>query len=257
MQIFRVSDLAENVPYAINVSNTIQNIGMEIFDDTAKFGSAGRLRTAIYHSFGGIDIMDHELGHSWAAYVGGSLGLLHDPAHWSTMADVQGQMGAYYFGPGGEIGHFAHNGDYTWRLIPNTEVEPYSPLELYLMGLIPPEEVPDVHTLHDPDLSDPNVIIAGSHTTVTMDEIIAEEGGPRLPSAAESQKDFNMAFIVTQDAPYNDAAYAFFTLLSQMLMSKDPPLEYSSHAPFYWATGGRGTLDTRLFPSIYLPMISR
>lgn len=258
MQIFREIDLAENVPYAIPVSNSVQNIGMSLFDNTALFGSASRLRAVIYHSFGGIDIMDHELGHAWAAYVGGSLGLLHDSAHWSAMADVQGQMGAYYIGPGGEIGHFAYNGDGTWRLIPNTEVEPYSPLELYVMGMIPPEEVPDIHILEGPDLTDPDVITVDSFIKVTIEQIMAEEGGARVPSAAESQKDFTMAFIVTQDTPYNDAAYAFFSLSSRMLMSKEPPLMYSNHAPFYWATGGRGTLDTSLYTSkIFLPVISR
>jgi len=252
MQIFRPSDLAENVPYDVTVANAVQHIGMEIFDRTAEFGSAGRLRAAIYHSFGDVAIVDHEMGHAWGVNIGSSLGLMDTVngtfmlGHWNDMADIQGQMGYYYFSDDGLIGHFADNGDGTWRLVANTAVEPYSPLELYLMGMIPPEQVPAIHILTDPNLADPAHITAASYQTVTIEQIMQAEGGARIPAAAEAQKDFTLAFIVTQDLPFNDAAYAYFSLLSHQLMSRNPPRPHSSFAPFYWATGGRGTLDTRL-----------
>jgi len=259
MQIFRPSDLAENVPYDVTVANSIQHIGMNLFDHTPEFGSAGRLRASIFHSFGSTAIVDHEMGHAWGVNIGQTLGLMDVSGgmtylgHWNSMADIQGQMGYYYFGDNGIVGHFGYNGDGTWRLIANTEVEPYSPLELYLMGLIPPEDVPPVHILKDPDLTNLNRITAASYKTVTIDQIMQAEGGARIPSVTESQKDFTMAFIVTQDVPYNDAAYAFFSLMSYELMSKQPPLKNSSFAPFYWATGGRGTLDTSLPVEVSAP----
>ena len=258
MQIFRPSDLAENVPYDVTVANSIQHIGMNLFDHSADFGSAGRLRASIFHSFGSTAIVDHEMGHAWGVNIGSTLGLMGnldgmpDLGHWDSMTDIQGQMGKYFF-DNGSVGHFAYNGDGTWRLIANTEVEPYSPMELYLMGLIPPDEVPPVHILKDPDLTDLNRITAASYKTVTIDQIMQAEGGARIPPAAESQKDFRMAFIVTQDMPYNDATYAFFSLMSYELMSTQPPLKNSSFAPFYWATGGRGTLDTSLPVEVSAP----
>jgi hypothetical protein len=261
MQIFRRSDLAENVPYTVAVSNTIENIGWEIFSDAAQFGSAGRLRSAIYNSFGSIDVLDHELGHVWMVGIGQSLGLMNETyspvimGHWNKMADIQGQMGYYYIDDSGAIGHFAYNGDETWHLVPNTTVEPYSPLELYLMGLIPPEEVPDVHILENPDLSDPQRITAASYKTVTIEELMQSAGGERIPSYKDSQKEFNLAFIVTQDKPYNDAAYAFFSLLAHRISSVDEPKRYSSFAPFYWATGGQGRINTRILPELAAPEI--
>jgi hypothetical protein len=252
MQIFRPSDLAENVPYDVTVANSVKHIGMNLFDHSADFGSAGRLRAAIYHSFGSIAVVDHEMGHAWGVNIGQTLGLMDvwngEPmlGHWNEMADMQGQMGLYYFDDNGNVGHFGDNGDGTWRLVANTEVEPYSPLELYLMGMIPPDEVPPVHILQDPDLTDLGHIKAASFKTVTIDQIMQAEGGARLPASADAQKDFTMAFIVTQDTPYDDAAYAFFSLISHELMDKNPPRQHSSFAPFYWATGGRGTLDTLL-----------
>jgi hypothetical protein len=203
----------------------------------------------MYHSFGDVQIFDHEVAHTWGAAIGQPLGLLNEnyninQGHWDEMADMQGQLGAYYFDPGGAIGHFAFNGDDTWRLVANTDVEPYSPLELYIMGLIPPEEVPPVHILNAPDTSDLNRITA-TYRTVTIDQIIQAEGGPRSPAYAESQKDFTLAFIVTQDLPYNDAAYAFFSLMAHSLETKDPP-DGCCLAPFYWATGGRAALTAFL-----------
>ncbi|MBI4730929.1 MAG: hypothetical protein HY781_02155 [Chloroflexi bacterium] len=249
LQIFRPADLAENVPYDVLVSNSVEHIGMDIMDNTAEFGSAGRLKSAIYHSFGELSIFDHEVAHTWGAAIGQSLGLINEDwdvnqGHWSEMTDIEGQLGAYYFDPSGAIGHFAYNGDDTWRLIPNYEVEPYSPLELYIMGLIPPEEVPPVHILNAPNTTDQSSI-AASYQTVTIDQIIQAEGGPRSPTYAESQKDFTLAFIVTQDLPYNDAAYAYFSLLARSLETTDPP-DGCCSAPFFWATGGRATLTSLL-----------
>jgi hypothetical protein len=252
MQMLLPSSHAENTPYDVLVSNSVQNIGVEIMDNTAQFGSAGRLKSMIYHSFGLLAIFDHEVLHSWGAAIGSSLGLLAhhghgiNQGHWSNMSDIAGQLGAFYFADSGDVGRFAYNGDETWHLVSNREVPPYSPLELYIMGLIPPEEVPDVHILQSPDLSEPERITAASYQTITIEQIMAAEGGPRIPSSDEAQKDFTLAFIVTQDVPYNDAAYAFFSLLSYDLMSLDPPHEYGNLAPFHWATGGRATLDTRL-----------
>jgi hypothetical protein len=250
MQIFRPKDLAENVPYNVLVSNDVQNIGMPIMNNAAQFGSAGRLKSAIYQSFGEIQVFDHEIGHTWGAAIGQSLGLLEpgnpDSRHWNPLADMQGQMGAYYFNDSGAVGHFLYNGDEVWKLIKNTTNEPYSSLELYMMGFIPPEEVPPIHVLQSPDTSNTDQITATSYSTVTIQDIMNASGGARVPDSANSQKEFTVAYIVTQDTPYNDASYAFFSLIANNLMTKDPPQPRNYFAPFYWATGGRGTLNVRL-----------
>ena len=258
LKIYKPQTFQENVPYSAMASNAVRQIGVRVFDNSAKFGSAGRLKTTIYHSFGSIAIMDHEIGHTWGVNIGSSLGLIDQGGHhFVNLSDLGGQLGAYYLSPGyfdnptvvdpsRRAGHFADNGDGTWRLIPNTEIVAYSPLELYVMGLIPAGEVPPIHILESPDLTDIEHITAKSVRTITIEDIIRVEGGERTPSVAESQKDFSMAFIVTQDVAYNDAAYAFFSVLSMELMSKGGPDKRTTNAPFYWATGGRATLNTRL-----------
>ena len=244
------NDYAENVPYNVLVTNSVENIGMNMVDNSARFGSGGGLKSTIYHSFGSIDIFDHEVGHTWGMAIGQSLGLIQedwdvDQGHWNDLSDIQGQMGAYFFDDDSPaIGHFAYNGDETWRLIANTDVEPYSPLELYVMGLIPPEQVPPIHILSSPDTGDLARITA-TYRTVTIEQIMAAEGGPRYPTHAETPRDYTLAFIVVQDVPFNEAAYAYFSLLSHDLMTEEAP-EGCCHAPFYWATGGRARLSTFL-----------
>jgi len=249
-QMLRPDGFGENTPYHVTVSNAVQNIGLPIEDNTAAFGSAGRLKGAIYHSFGMPAIVDHEMAHSWGAGIGASLGLIEEGQsgryHWEANSDIGGQLGYYYFTGDGWVGHFADNGDGTWRLISNSVQEAYTPLELYVMGLIPPDQVPPIHILESPDVTDRERITAASARTVTIEEIMAAEGGPRNPAYPNTQRDFTMAFIVTGGAPFNDAAYAYHSLVSYLLMSENPPHERTSLAPFYWATGGRGTLDTRL-----------
>jgi hypothetical protein len=261
MIIFRPDDLAENVPYNVLVSNQVEHIGVDVFDNSAQFGSQGRLKSVIYMSFAAISVFDHEIAHTWGAAIGQPLGLLGDQynastnqGHWNKLADVEGQLGAYYFDDNGSIGHFSYAGDDIWTLISNRTAEPYSPLELYTMGLLPASEVPPIHILSMPDTSNLDAITAASYRTVTMEDIVAAEGGERNPPAGEAQTAFNLAFIVTQDRPYDDAAYAFFSLMSYQLTNQDPPSTYRpSLAPFYWATGGRATLDTRLPLELTIP----
>ena len=230
MQLLQRESLGENVPYSVPVSNRVRNIGLPLFDRTATFGSSGRLMNAVFNSFGCIEILTHELGHTWGMALGRGLGL-SGGAHWSDHSDINGQMSGYFFSQD-LVGSFSNNGDGTWRLVRNAEVIPYSPLELYAMGLLPPSEVPDVHILKDPDVSDPMRVTAKSLKTIPMAQILKDAGGERIPSVIGSQKDFTLAFIVAQDTPFNGPAYVYFSLLSRELMSLGPPDGITMTAPF-------------------------
>lgn len=101
MQIFKPENLAENVPYNVLVSNQVQNIGVNIFDDSHKFGSSGRLKSAIFMSFSSIAVLDHEIGHAWGPAIAQSLGLLSsrynydvDQGHWNEFSDLKGRWEA-------------------------------------------------------------------------------------------------------------------------------------------------------------------
>jgi hypothetical protein len=102
--------------------------------------------------------------------------------------------------------------------------------------------------LTSPNMTDLTRITAASVKTITIQEIMQAEGGIRTPGPADSQKAFNAAYVVTQDDAYTDAHFAFFSQMSKIMMSLDPPhgVRACCFAPFYWATGGRATLNTDL-----------
>lgn len=76
----------------------------------------------------------------------------------------------------------------------------YSPLDLYLMGMIPKEQVPpmlliDNASIDKTKLPQLGTTITGTAKTVTIDDIIAAEGA-RIPDAATSPKQFKVGFVL-------------------------------------------------------------
>ena len=98
-------------------------------------------------------------------------------------------------GPGGQGLHFnfdlvPDNGDFL--LVHNSGPKEFKDLDLYLMGLIGPEEVVEHFVFDDQDQSPSSGILLGPVTTVTIDDIISEMG-PRVPDHTVSQKVFTVA----------------------------------------------------------------
>jgi len=250
--IYKPDNYAENVPYFVRAKNEIQNIGIDIFDNTSDFGSAGRLMGTIYHSWSSYGaILDHEIGHAWMADIGESLGLTRGEDsgytnHWNKYSDIGGQMASFYRHPNAFLGagHFIDNGNGTWRIDRDPANMPYSMLDLYCMGLVPKEDVPPIHILQDINDTDHLAVTAGTVETITIDDIIAAEGGERIPLAADSQNKFNVAFVVVKHKEFTDADYAFYSYISKYFASEE--LGHDSITPFFQATGGRGSLDPTL-----------
>jgi hypothetical protein len=248
--MFASGEYRETTSQTIRTANDVENIGVPIYNDAALCGSAGRLRGVVVQPFGSIDLLDSEVLNVWGIDIGVPFGLAQSAGlgslFWNPQSDVGGQLASYCISEDGVVGRLASNGDGTWRLVPVAENEPYAPLELYIMGLVPAEDVPPMHILSEPDLTNSERIAAASVQTVTLEDIIAAHGGTRSPAPDESQKAFVAAFIVVQDDPFTDAEYVYYSLLSYHLMSRNAPEEFDQYAPFAWATGGRATLDTRL-----------
>lgn len=253
-QIFKPDGYTENSPYFARAKNEVQNIGIDIFDNTTDFGSAGRLMGTIYHSFGSYGaILDHEIGHAWTADIGESLNLCRVENafgtignHWNYKSDIGGQMADFYPHPNayGGAGHLIDNGDGTWRIERDPANMLFSMLDLYCMGLVPKEDVPPIHILDDIDDTDHLAITASSVETITIDDIITAEGGERVPSFTDSQKEFNVAFVAVKHKEFTDADFAFYSSISRFFASEEQG--YLSITPFYQATGGRASLDPTL-----------
>lgn len=204
------------------VRNDVQGINQPVFDNTAQFGSSGKLQgvidlgniTALAAAPHGqkldqlLTIMGHELNHRFGAFVryrdpDGSLntGLLGESgAHWSYLLDSQGSL---MYGNG-----WKNNGDGTFTS--TSKQSAFSSLDLYLMGMISKEQVPPMMLVDNPVIDKTQLphlgdTITGTARTVTIDDIISAEG-PRIPDAASSQKQFNIGFVLLTRAGDNATA---------------------------------------------------
>jgi hypothetical protein len=194
------------------VKNDTQGINQPIFDNTALYGSQGILQgtidlgnvTALGAAPYGtlldqtLKLQAHEMLHRFAAHVNyknpdGTLNtslLGKDNDHWSYLLDTQGSV---LYGNG-----WTNNGNGTFTS--TSVMSGYSPLDLYLMGMIPQTQVPPMLLISNPAI-DPTQLpqlgatISGTATTVSINDIIAA-AGPRVPDSTTSQKTFNFAYVL-------------------------------------------------------------
>ena len=166
----------------------------------SSFGSAPYLYSS--------GLLVHEIGHNWVVspalrakigeervylsqFFGGHWrNNLHNPVAVSISGrDESSTMGGT---------NWRDNGDGTFsRIRSQVLTSGFSYMDLYLMGLIPPENVPDFYMVNNYEFveidSDGNWLYTVDKVDVAIEDVIAANG-PRFPTYLESPKDFNMAF---------------------------------------------------------------
>lgn len=221
-----------------SMSNDVYGVGFEhiapedpvipepYFDDTPGSQVQGFLHMNRWTQYlgsdeGGTDdatislIFGQELGHAWGSFVyysqqGGpwTTNLLgRSNAHWSFYVDSGGSP---------MQGHeWLDNGNGTFTAI-KTDVYVYSDLDLYLMGLLPAEDVAPWFVLEDPyDCFDaaagdnvcappgafqfeaPTYTVGATRRDVTIGDVIAVEG-PRMPAWPEAPNEFDVSFLLVK-----------------------------------------------------------
>ncbi|HET6181283.1 MAG TPA: hypothetical protein VFE61_30475 [Candidatus Sulfotelmatobacter sp.] len=151
--------------------------------------------------------LGHEMGHRWSAFLSAKVNgetIQLGPVHWDR--GLQAPVAFPYQRPveasamGGSVWQDNFDGTYTQLdddyYVPATG---YSYLDLYLMGLISPNEVPDFFILKNlvPAGKDTNghPIFKADRTKVTIQNVIAAEG-PRVPDVDHSQRNFNTGIVL-------------------------------------------------------------
>jgi hypothetical protein len=251
-----------------NVKNQVSGIGLPIFDNSAFYGSAGRLmgvnQFPLDSNFDLTEGAVHEIGHQWINSLDQPL-LATGVPHWPPSDMANGVMG--YSLAGGQGGTFNYKlifqspGQYLVQASPTTRE--YTWLDLYLMGLLPPASVPPfvVTTAPIGDIVH-GAIVPG--TVLTVDDVIATDG-PREPPAAPSMTLKVATVVATRQRLLTRAEMAFFDYFAARGESTVPVpfslgFEKGIAKPFRVATGGRGTLDARIpcplprpVPSVAVP----
>ena len=191
----------------------------------------------------------HEIMHRWANFVvPTSYG-----SHWG-FSSANGSLGGFDIADlvdhGG--GRYSAGRVAVGGAAANTT--PYAPIELYLAGLVPPQDVPDIWVAEDgaflydgdgvsvyDDRGYP-IFTASRVSTYTIDDIIAEHGA-RVPDSLNSQREFRavVVLLVNEKSP---ATRELLDVVSRDVdwFGHDGIDEFPSIFNFHEATGGRATI---------------
>jgi hypothetical protein len=210
--------------FETTIANEIRGIGLETFDASRDFGSAGRLRSLAIMDFIGkypedpaqklngsenstLSIVGHEVGHRWLAFFNfrdrtgqpSDQLLGRSAAHWSFFFDSDASVME-----GNDIEDL---GGGSFRTV--AAVGRYSLLDQYAMGLVPESAVPPFFYVESPvnvsnsanNESAPRVGVTfnGTRRDVLIQDIVAIHG-PRQPSAADSPRVHRQAFVYVASA---------------------------------------------------------
>lgn len=246
---------------AFTITNNVQGIGRELFDNSADFGSHGRMKCLIQLSsrrqIKGAFL--HEVMHNWGAfdfgqqYINLNGSAAKGAPHWG-ISSVNGLLGGFDIntlernvdGDSHKYRAYCSLTDWCFGTV-NSSSYAYAPLELYLMGFLPPEEVPDIHYFTDlggsssENPSKNGIFYAGEEYILRIEDII-NKLGPRIPDHNNSQKNFRALIIVVTKDIVNNREWGLME--SDMIkMQKQGSSGYQyGNMNFYEATGGRGTL---------------
>lgn len=217
------------------VRNTERGTGTKIFDHGRAFGSESRLKGVVqlkgYREILTGDLL-HEIVHLWVFNREIIPSVIK--AHWG-FSSVGGQLGGFQAAEFVDLG----DGQYSAGDFEPDHADgriPYSKLEMYLAGWLPPSEVSEIWAAEDgqwltkeltPEVlaeceiksgplagtldqdcivqtdSNGNKIFTASEISSWNIEQIIEKLGPRTPNYEHSQKEFRIAFVFVTDNGYS------------------------------------------------------
>ena len=264
------------------VRQTESGTGVSKFDSGRAFGSESRLK-GVAQLLNALQIIDgtmlHELMHLWASDLEVIPSVIE--GHWG-FSSVGGQLGGFQRGELVSLGDGRYSaGNFLPDKAPISV--PYSELEMYLAGWIPPNDVPEIWVAEDGQFlsrertpetlaeceitsgpflgyldldcitqtdANGNRIFLASKISIWNIEQIIEKLGPRTPNVEHSQKEFRVAFVLVTDSskPVTDRELFIADLNIKQFTAKRPILHVdpseSEHLLNFWeATQGIATLE--------------
>ena len=232
------------------VRNDTAGVGMGTFYDN-RYGSADKLKGVIHFPYNRALLFGpslHELLHAWANDAVPTA--VH--GHWG-FSSADGQLGGFDMRDLVELGDNRYAAGRFGTFANGGNGPPYSPIELYFAGYLPPEEVPDLWVAADGRWVVENgslvrtedghgIFTATDVRTYSIEDIVAEHGA-RIPSMGDAQWHFRVAVVLLTDADH-PATTGQLDLLSQHAASFS--LQGSDGRDwlhnYHEATGGRGSV---------------
>ena len=223
-----------------HVKNDVEGIGNRNYTYNDQWGAGEKLQGVIHFPYyeaiqSGPSL--HELMHRWANYV------IPSPfgSHWG-FSSANGQLGGF------DIDNLVDHGNGRYsagRFGPNANggnSVPYSPIELYMAGFIPPEEVPDLLVAEEVELLEFPMFSASGFTTYTIEDIIAKHGR-RVPDYSQAQRDFRAAAILLINEQHPATDEILDLVSSEVAWFSQPDGgSVGGLYNFYFGTGGRAMI---------------
>lgn len=235
----------------LSVRNNTQGIGLGEALRGSLFGSAGKLQGGIELPVLDSSIREgptlHEIMHRWANFV------VRPNPHWE-FTSAYGQLGGFKADQLVDLGNGRYTAGSFGTNINRVGSIPYSPIELYLAGFIPAEEVPDLLVAVGAEwLRDANgqpvradnghfVFTADGIKRYSVEDLIAEHGA-RVPAYPEAQREFRAATILLIDESHPVYASQLDQLSDEVAKFSHPGDDLSRRINFFEATGGRATME--------------
>ena len=245
--------------FHLAVKNDVFGIGQDLFDNSAVYHSDGRLMGITMfpktNFFDGAQASyQHELAHQWIMFVDAppfSQGI----PHWPLSSMASGTMGWSnpFNGQGQEFPCvLVAQGDQV-RLLPRNEPLAFNDMDLYLMGLLPPEQVAPQFVLADQDADHAFAqcdgrVYEGELIPVGAQDIVNAKG-PRFPPAQSAPHRFKIAtVIVSPQGLLSEEAMALYSFFAQRAELRQE-VQFSEGfsqgiaKPFFLSTRELGSLD--------------
>lgn len=197
-------------PTIYNTITGINHYKGDIYDGRASWGT-NRLQSYSYVRSLNIRHWLHETCHRWLAYANHMEGGAESQNLHKDLIDTNATQGRYHWGNWFDDDDSCMDYDHfdwvdtvggyqkdqlTSGALANDEFHLH-PLDLYLMGMIRPDEVPTFRYIEDPTDDDNDGVYQGTVHNVTANDVIAvPDQGARNPACADAQRTFHVAFII-------------------------------------------------------------
>lgn len=237
-----------------HVKNDVSGIGLDLFDVTADYGSAGVLQgIEVYPPGGWATARDtlHQQGHQWSDYSGlwDQLGIVREgnsPASHTPLLSPGAVVGGAVL----EATRRVNDTSAIERTLPGVQ---FHPLTLYRMGLVGLAEVPQLRVFVDQGQFDPTdraapqvgTRVEGGDVTVVGSDFVVVDGARSGPAATRVRR---ALIYVSRAGLASQAEMDIVNFYAARLAATDGVASWDGYPSFFEATGGRATLTTDVTP---------
>ena len=254
------AQVAEFGGFHRNIKNEVEGIGKPLLDQSHLYGSAGRLKSVEVYpqgQFATNEDSSHEIAHQWGdgfdwATLGGiDRGGWHPSSHTPLLYRGATLIGSVLRG----ARRVSSADGASFRVERTTGPLRFHPLQMYRMGLLPADAVPDVWVFADQNqfaegasrLPTPGSSVTGQANRVTIESIVAHHGPRRGPRPSTWRR---ATVVVSRDGLLSQREMDYWNFFAQRL--EDPNrtgvMSYDQYPSFDTLTGHRVDLQTDIVP---------